>query len=102
MVVSPTIDDKQSTKDVSVLEGKEVSLCCVANGNPSPTIIWKRMNNVAGNKKDGTTLTRLEIPAKIVLKSSHSRILSRSIRSFEISLISVTPLALRLGPVKGL
>ena len=48
VVVSPNIDDKMSTKDLSVREGEEVALCCVAHGNPSPKIVWKRKNNNAG------------------------------------------------------
>ncbi|KAK1137145.1 hypothetical protein K0M31_001670, partial [Melipona bicolor] len=41
-LVPPNIEDYQSSSDVIVREGANVSLTCKATGSPKPTISWKR------------------------------------------------------------
>ncbi|CAB0035121.1 unnamed protein product [Trichogramma brassicae] len=45
VVVPPNIDDSQSSSDVIVREGANVSLSCNASGSPTPSIRWKRDDN---------------------------------------------------------
>ncbi|XP_055600148.1 neurotrimin-like [Uranotaenia lowii] len=52
VVVPPDILDHQSSQDMTVPEGSNVSLTCAATGVPDPTIVWKR----AGEK----SLSQLE------------------------------------------
>lgn len=40
--VPPDILDEASTSDVTVNEGDNVTLTCVAKGKPSPRIVWRR------------------------------------------------------------
>lgn len=40
--VPPNIEDYQSSSDVIVREGANVSLTCKATGSPKPAISWKR------------------------------------------------------------
>lgn len=40
--VPPTIDDSRSSGDVTVDEGKDVSMTCEARGDPPPVIRWVR------------------------------------------------------------
>ncbi|GJQ77105.1 hypothetical protein Trydic_g23674 [Trypoxylus dichotomus] len=47
VVVSPDIIDYQTSSDLVVQEGSDVSLKCVAKGSPEPSIIWKRENGQA-------------------------------------------------------
>ncbi|XP_063585446.1 neurotrimin-like [Penaeus indicus] len=42
VVVPPTIDDSRSSGDVTVDEGKDVSMTCEARGDPPPVIRWVR------------------------------------------------------------
>ncbi|XP_076475383.1 lachesin isoform X2 [Bombus vancouverensis nearcticus] len=42
VVVPPNIEDYQSSSDVIVREGANVSLTCKATGSPKPAISWKR------------------------------------------------------------
>ncbi|KAK4300928.1 hypothetical protein Pmani_026904 [Petrolisthes manimaculis] len=42
VVVPPTIDDNKSSSDVTVNEGSDVELECVARGDPPPVIRWVR------------------------------------------------------------
>lgn len=43
--VPPDIIDKESSGDLIVLEGEDVTLKCKAKGHPEPSIVWKRENN---------------------------------------------------------
>jgi neurotrimin len=40
--VPPDISDDDSSNDITVREGKNVTLYCNANGNPTPRITWRR------------------------------------------------------------
>jgi len=40
--VPPEIDNSVTSSDLSVTEGGNVTLSCVAHGQPSPTVTWKR------------------------------------------------------------
>ncbi|KPM03820.1 Immunoglobulin I-set domain containing protein 4 [Sarcoptes scabiei] len=42
VVIPPEINDDESSNDVFVREGDDVSLRCKAKGNPMPTIEWRR------------------------------------------------------------
>ena len=42
VTVPPNIDDSQSSSDVIVREGANVTLTCHATGSPSPSVKWKR------------------------------------------------------------
>ncbi|XP_065156624.1 limbic system-associated membrane protein-like [Atheta coriaria] len=42
VVVPPDIVDYQTSPDMVVTEGSNVSMVCVARGSPTPTILWKR------------------------------------------------------------
>ncbi|XP_055637998.1 lachesin-like isoform X2 [Toxorhynchites rutilus septentrionalis] len=50
VVVPPDILDYQTSQDMTVVEGSNVTLTCTATGVPSPTILWKR----AGEKSLAT------------------------------------------------
>nr|XP_029732561.1 lachesin-like [Aedes albopictus] len=45
VVVPPDILDHQTSQDMTVPEGSNVTLSCVATGVPEPTIVWKRIGN---------------------------------------------------------
>lgn len=38
----PDIDDTETSSDVTVSEGENVTLTCKATGHPSPRILWRR------------------------------------------------------------
>ena len=38
----PDIIDKDSSNDLTVKEGQDVTLTCRAKGHPTPTIVWRR------------------------------------------------------------
>ncbi|XP_031331354.1 limbic system-associated membrane protein-like, partial [Photinus pyralis] len=40
--VPPDIDDTETSSDVTVSEGENVTLACKASGHPSPRILWRR------------------------------------------------------------
>ncbi|KAK5638410.1 hypothetical protein RI129_012705 [Pyrocoelia pectoralis] len=40
--VPPDIDDAETSSDVTVSEGENVTLACKASGHPSPRILWRR------------------------------------------------------------
>ncbi|EAT42742.1 AAEL005765-PA [Aedes aegypti] len=43
VVVPPDILDHQTSQDMTVKEGSNVTLTCAATGVPEPTIVWKRV-----------------------------------------------------------
>ncbi|XP_066940800.1 lachesin-like [Macrobrachium rosenbergii] len=45
VVVPPDIIDKDSSGDLTVREGQDVTLTCRAKGHPTPTIVWRREDN---------------------------------------------------------
>ncbi|XP_055547423.1 lachesin-like isoform X2 [Wyeomyia smithii] len=47
VVVPPDILDHQTSQDMTVSEGSNVSLTCVATGVPEPAIVWKRAGEKA-------------------------------------------------------
>lgn len=40
--VPPDIDDIETSSDVTVSEGENVTLVCRATGHPEPRILWRR------------------------------------------------------------
>lgn len=38
----PDIDDTETTSDITVSEGDNVTLSCIATGHPEPRILWRR------------------------------------------------------------
>ena len=54
--VPPDIDYLQTSKDVVVQEGENVTLVCRASGHPAPRITWRR--------EDGDTIVRSPAPAR--------------------------------------
>ncbi|XP_058452846.1 neurotrimin-like [Malaya genurostris] len=47
VVVPPDILDHKTSQDMTVPEGSNISLTCVATGVPEPTIVWKRAGEKA-------------------------------------------------------
>lgn len=45
VVVPPDIIDKESSGDITVREGQDVTLTCHAKGHPAPNITWRREDN---------------------------------------------------------
>ncbi|XP_062552768.1 lachesin-like [Armigeres subalbatus] len=45
VVVPPDILDQQTSQDMTVAEGSNLTLSCVATGVPEPTIVWKRIGS---------------------------------------------------------
>ncbi|KAG9508804.1 Multidrug resistance-associated protein 4, partial [Fragariocoptes setiger] len=45
ILTAPSFDNGQTSADVVVAEGANVSLTCKANGYPNPTITWRREDN---------------------------------------------------------
>ncbi|KAK4298258.1 hypothetical protein Pmani_029380 [Petrolisthes manimaculis] len=45
VVVPPDIIDADSTGDITVREGQDVTLICRAKGHPHPVIVWRREDN---------------------------------------------------------
>nr|XP_045595287.1 lachesin-like [Procambarus clarkii] len=45
VVVPPDIIDRESSGDLTIREGQDVTLTCRARGHPPPTIIWRREDN---------------------------------------------------------
>ncbi|XP_045135901.1 neurotrimin-like [Portunus trituberculatus] len=45
VVVPPDIIDKESSGDITVREGQDVTLTCRAKGHPAPNITWRREDN---------------------------------------------------------
>lgn len=46
VVVPPDIVDYQTSHDMNVQEGQNVSLTCTATGLPIPTVTWRRERDV--------------------------------------------------------
>ncbi|XP_022905096.1 limbic system-associated membrane protein-like [Onthophagus taurus] len=42
VIVPPDIIDYQTSNDITVQEGSNVTLRCMAKGSPNPTILWRR------------------------------------------------------------
>lgn len=40
--VPPDIDDTETSGDITVSEGENVTLVCRATGHPEPRILWRR------------------------------------------------------------
>ncbi|ROT72556.1 putative lachesin [Penaeus vannamei] len=55
-LVPPTIDDSRSSGDVTVDEGKDVSMTCEARGDPSPVIRWVREGGERFNMNTSQTV----------------------------------------------
>ena len=54
----PDIIDLQTSTDMVVREGRNVTLKCAATGTPEPTITWRREDNrnfVLADGREGTT-----------------------------------------------
>lgn len=47
VTVPPDIVDTESSTDVTVSEGDNVTLSCRATGRPEPRILWKREDSSA-------------------------------------------------------
>ncbi|XP_071516073.1 lachesin-like isoform X2 [Panulirus ornatus] len=45
VVVPPDIIDRESSGDITVREGEDVTLTCRAKGHPTPSVIWRREDN---------------------------------------------------------
>ncbi|KAG5682113.1 hypothetical protein PVAND_011492 [Polypedilum vanderplanki] len=60
VVVPPNIDDQQTSTDIVVREGANVTLRCRANGSPEPTIRWKRDDNMKININRTLAVTEWE------------------------------------------
>ncbi|XP_037779184.1 neurotrimin-like [Penaeus monodon] len=56
VVVPPTIDDSRSSGDVTVDEGKDVSMTCEARGDPPPVIRWVREGGERFNMNTSQTV----------------------------------------------
>lgn len=41
-IVPPDIDDAETSADMTVSEGENVTLVCRATGHPEPRILWRR------------------------------------------------------------
>ncbi|XP_067625223.1 neurotrimin-like [Eurosta solidaginis] len=62
VVVPPDIIDYQSSNDMIVQEGQNVSLTCTATGLPTPTVIWRRERDmpILHNNADGSEVYSIE------------------------------------------
>ncbi|XP_050700995.1 neurotrimin-like isoform X2 [Eriocheir sinensis] len=61
VVVPPDIIDKDSSGDITVREGQDVTLTCRAEGHPPPNITWRREDNkdiILHNNQRGRTTGR--------------------------------------------
>nr|XP_045593504.1 MAM domain-containing glycosylphosphatidylinositol anchor protein 1-like [Procambarus clarkii] len=45
VVVPPDIIDRESSGDLTIREGQDVTLTCRAKGHPTPSIVWRREDN---------------------------------------------------------
>ncbi|KAG7171082.1 Lachesin-like 7 [Homarus americanus] len=45
VVVPPDIIDRESSDDMTIREGQDVTLTCRAKGHPTPSIVWRREDN---------------------------------------------------------
>ncbi|XP_071516419.1 lachesin-like isoform X2 [Panulirus ornatus] len=45
VVVPPDIIDRESSGDLTIREGEDVTLTCRAKGHPTPSIVWRREDN---------------------------------------------------------
>ncbi|KAK8740230.1 hypothetical protein OTU49_003113, partial [Cherax quadricarinatus] len=45
VVVPPDIIDRESSGDLTIREGQDVTLTCRAKGHPNPSIVWRREDN---------------------------------------------------------
>lgn len=64
VVVPPDIIDRESSGDLTVREGMDVTLTCRAKGHPPPTIVWRREDNkniVLDAEKSGHTVGAMGI-----------------------------------------
>ncbi|CAH1995435.1 unnamed protein product, partial [Acanthoscelides obtectus] len=42
VAVPPDIDDSETSGDITIAEGENVTLTCKATGHPHPRIVWRR------------------------------------------------------------
>ncbi|XP_031837838.1 neurotrimin [Nomia melanderi] len=62
VVVPPNILDYQTSTDMIVTEGNNVTLRCAATGSPEPTISWRREDNQLILLSNGNNVTSVEGP----------------------------------------
>lgn len=62
VVIPPDIIDYQTSNDMVVKEGKNVSLTCTATGYPSPTIVWRREKDLPLLKANDREIYAIEGP----------------------------------------
>ncbi|XP_050717275.1 lachesin-like [Eriocheir sinensis] len=64
VVVPPDIIDQESSGDLTVREGEDVTLTCRAKGHPPPSITWRREDNqdiILDSTKTGSGLSLAEL-----------------------------------------
>ncbi|XP_042878938.1 lachesin-like isoform X1 [Penaeus japonicus] len=69
VVVPPDIIDRESSGDLTVREGMDVTLTCRAKGHPKPTIMWRREDNkniVLDAEKSGHTVGAMGVGGEAV------------------------------------
>ncbi|XP_043261273.1 lachesin-like [Colletes gigas] len=72
VVVPPDILDYQTSTDMVVNEGSNVTLRCTATGSPAPNITWRREDNQSILLGDGTEVTNIEGPNFNITKVNRS------------------------------
>ncbi|XP_063858926.1 lachesin-like isoform X1 [Scylla paramamosain] len=64
VVVPPDIIDQESSGDLTVREGQDVTLTCRAKGHPAPSITWRREDNqdiILDSTQTGSGLAALDL-----------------------------------------
>ncbi|XP_042228268.1 lachesin-like isoform X2 [Homarus americanus] len=79
VVVPPDIIDRESSGDLTIREGQDVTLTCRAKGHPPPTIIWRREDNLDIIPDHGNTARG----------ESHTESISRDVGEGETTAASV-------------
>ncbi|XP_035212572.1 lachesin-like isoform X2 [Stegodyphus dumicola] len=82
VLVPPSIDEEQTSSDMQVREGSDVTLKCIAKGAPNPDIKWRREdevdipvgkdreNIIHGNSLNLTKVSRLDMGAYLCMATN--------------------------------
>ncbi|XP_063587794.1 lachesin-like [Penaeus indicus] len=94
-LVPPDIIDRESSGDLTVREGMDVTLTCRAKGHPPPTIVWRREDNkniVLDAEKSGELMDAEAAPGGVGVGAGADEEGSRVVEGEKLTLKKVSRL----------